>query len=46
MGWHVFRVAAFAFGIIALTCHKSDEWQKLRSLWSTLVESFAHRFQE
>ena len=35
LGRHVLGAAAFAFGIIALIWHDFDEWQQLRSLWST-----------
>ncbi len=31
----MFGAAAFAFGIIALTCHNFNERQQLKLLWST-----------
>jgi uncharacterized membrane protein YphA (DoxX/SURF4 family) len=34
-GSHLFGVAAIGFGVIALRWHDFDEWQQLRSLWST-----------
>jgi uncharacterized membrane protein YphA (DoxX/SURF4 family) len=37
LGRHVLGIAAFAYGIIALTWQDFDDWQQLRSLWSTPV---------
>src|SRR5215469_17027179 len=34
-GRHVYGVAAFAFGVVALVGHDFDTWQQLRSLWQT-----------
>jgi uncharacterized membrane protein YphA (DoxX/SURF4 family) len=35
LGRHVLGIAAFAYGIIALRWQDFDDWQQLRSLWST-----------
>jgi uncharacterized membrane protein YphA (DoxX/SURF4 family) len=35
LGRHVLGIAAFAYGIVALTWQDFDDWQQLRSLWST-----------